>query len=69
MLIGVEKPRAEPLLVTETGRFGVRLEAVEVRQSRPSGGTFRGSNVPVTYMTWLDGVGYKRWGTPGLMAR
>src|SRR5262249_50999162 len=26
------------------------------------------SNVPVTYMTWLDGVGYKLLGTPGLMA-
>jgi hypothetical protein len=25
-------------------------------------------NVPITYMTWLDGVGYKRWGRPGLMA-
>ncbi len=25
-------------------------------------------NVPITYMTWLDGMGYKRWGTPGLMA-
>ena len=25
-------------------------------------------NVPVTYMTWLDGVGYKRWGKTGLMA-
>jgi MFS transporter, PAT family, beta-lactamase induction signal transducer AmpG len=24
-------------------------------------------NVPITYMTWLDGVGYKRWGRPGLM--
>lgn len=25
------------------------------------------SNIPITYMTWLDGVGYKRWGAPGLM--
>jgi len=25
------------------------------------------SNLPITYMTWLDGVGYKRWGAPGLM--
>ena len=25
-------------------------------------------NVPVTYMTWLDGVGYKHWGKTGLMA-
>jgi len=25
-------------------------------------------NAPVTYMTWLDGVGYQRWGRPGLMA-
>jgi hypothetical protein len=25
-------------------------------------------NVPISYMTWLDGVGYKRWGARGLMA-
>ena len=25
-------------------------------------------NVPVTYMTWLDGVGYKHWGRHGMMA-
>jgi MFS family permease len=25
-------------------------------------------NAPVTYMTLLDGVGYKHWGRPGLMA-
>lgn len=24
-------------------------------------------NLPVTYMTWLDGVGYKHWGVKGLM--
>ena len=24
-------------------------------------------NVPILYMTWLDGVGYKRWGAAGLM--
>jgi MFS transporter, PAT family, beta-lactamase induction signal transducer AmpG len=24
-------------------------------------------NIPITYMTWLDGVGYKRRGVPGLM--
>lgn len=26
------------------------------------------SNLPITFMTWLDGVGYKRWGATGLMA-
>jgi len=26
------------------------------------------ANVPIIYMTWLVGVGYKRWGRPGLMA-
>lgn len=25
-------------------------------------------NLPVTYMTWLDGVGYKHWGAKGLMS-
>ena len=25
-------------------------------------------NIPISYMTWLDGVGYKRWGKTGLMA-
>ncbi len=25
-------------------------------------------NVPISYMTWLDGVGYKHWGARGLMA-
>jgi PAT family beta-lactamase induction signal transducer AmpG len=25
-------------------------------------------NVPIAYMTWLDGVGYKHWGARGLMA-
>lgn len=25
------------------------------------------SNVPITYMTWLDGVGYKHWQARGLM--
>jgi len=25
-------------------------------------------NVPISYMTWLDGVGYSRWGARGLMA-
>jgi len=24
-------------------------------------------NIPISYMTWLDGVGYKHWGTRGLM--
>jgi hypothetical protein len=24
-------------------------------------------NIPISYMTWLDGVGYKRWGVRGLM--
>src|SRR5262249_21010260 len=24
-------------------------------------------NLPILYMTWLDGVGYKRWGVKGLM--
>lgn len=24
-------------------------------------------NVPISYMTWLDGVGYKHWGARGLM--
>jgi MFS transporter, PAT family, beta-lactamase induction signal transducer AmpG len=24
-------------------------------------------NVPITYMTWVDGVGYKHWGARGLM--
>ncbi len=24
-------------------------------------------NVPIAYMTWLDGAGYKRWGVRGLM--
>ncbi len=26
------------------------------------------SNLPITYMTWIDGLGYKRWGATGLMA-
>lgn len=25
-------------------------------------------NVPIAYMTWLVGVGYRRWGRPGMMA-
>lgn len=25
-------------------------------------------NFPISYMTWIDGVGYKHWGTRGLMA-
>ena len=25
-------------------------------------------NFPVTYMTWVDGIGYKHWGARGLMA-
>lgn len=25
-------------------------------------------NVPLVYMTWLDGVGYRNWGAPGLMS-
>jgi hypothetical protein len=24
-------------------------------------------NIPISYMTWLDGVGYKHWGASGLM--
>ena len=24
-------------------------------------------NVPIAYMTWFDGVGYKHWGARGLM--
>lgn len=24
-------------------------------------------NIPIVYMTWLDGIGYKRWGARGLM--
>jgi len=24
-------------------------------------------NIPISYMTWLDGVGYKHWGARGLM--
>jgi predicted MFS family arabinose efflux permease len=25
------------------------------------------SNLPISWMTWLDGVGYKHWGAKGLM--
>jgi len=25
-------------------------------------------NASISYMTWLDGVGYKHWGTRGLMS-
>jgi MFS family permease len=25
-------------------------------------------NLPITYMTWLDGLGYRHWGARGLMA-
>jgi hypothetical protein len=25
-------------------------------------------NLPIVYMTWLDGLGYQHWGARGLMA-
>src|SRR6185436_10914627 len=46
------------------------LDIVEHREHAAASGYAvlnSAGNLPITYMTWLDGVGYRHWGVRGLM--